>query len=201
MGNEGAQVAVSLVALNAKRLRVWATGEGGDARRLRGLFTSLQDLRVHTAALDVIKAGYSSAACVALSLVVLLGGRLPAKQPVVAVTGDIDLRGRVLDVGGIREKLGVVQRRRLSNVLFVMPEKTHKKLVLSGEMEREWPAELRDYGSKVIRTANNLAELMAVTMPGETEKAPLAGACSNTARAHPSIPTTRLSTGCNNNVL
>lgn len=172
MGNEGAQVAVSLVALNAKRLRVWATGEGGDARRLRGLFTSLQDLRVHTAALDVIKAGYSSAACVALSLVVLLGGRLPGKEqgPVVGVTGDIDLRGRLLGVSGIREKLQVMQRTNLLNSLFVLPEGTYNKLVASGEMEREWPAELRDFGKRVMRVASNLAELMVVTMPGEEDE-------------------------------
>jgi ATP-dependent Lon protease len=166
-GNDGAQVAISLVALNARRLRSWAMGGGGDRRLLRGLYNNLQNVHVSTAALDLTKRGYSSAACVALSLVILLGGRLPDKQPVVGMTGDIDLRGRVLGVGGIREKLEVMHRRKLSNSVFVMPKRTHQELVSSGEME-EWPETLRDYGSKVIRTASNLAELMAVTMPGET---------------------------------
>jgi predicted ATP-dependent protease len=87
---------------------------------------------------------------------------------VVVVTGDIDLRGRVLAVGGIRKKLEVMQKRRLPKTsLFIMPARTREHLVSSGEMEKEWPAELRDFGNRVIRTASNLAELMAVAMPGE----------------------------------
>jgi hypothetical protein len=163
-GNEAAQVAISVVALNAKRLRAWATGEAA-GRGSWGLFNSLQDLSVCDTELDVDKMGYSAAACVALSLVCLLGGRMCAEH-LVAVTGDIDLRGRVLEVGGIREKLEVLQRRRLRRL--IIPETTHKELEASGEMEKEWPAELRDFGRKVMGTASNLVELMAVCMPGES---------------------------------
>lgn len=95
---ESFHVAISFVALNASLLRAWVTGE---ARSSAGLCNRFQDLHVSIPDLGVRKQGNSAGACVALSLACLLGGCRLVKRD-VAITGVVDLRGRILGVGDIR---------------------------------------------------------------------------------------------------
>lgn len=92
-------VAISFVALNAGALRSWVGGPGGRA----GLWNTGQDLHVTYARLNVAKSGGSASACTALSLVCWLAGRSVLEHDgKVAVTGCIDLRGRIHPVLDIR---------------------------------------------------------------------------------------------------
>ena len=101
---ESAQTAVALVRTLAPRL-------GIDTE----LFTS-SDLHIHVPAGATPKDGPSAGSAIVVSLVSLFTNR--PVSPDLAMTGEISLRGRVLPVGGIKEKVLAARRAGLSRVLL-----------------------------------------------------------------------------------
>src|SRR5581483_1729118 len=93
---ESAQAALSLVRSNAARLGIPA-----------GFYEST-DIHIHVPAGAVPKDGPSAGVTLYTALVSLLTGRPVA--PEVGMTGEISLRGNVLPVGGIREKMLAARR-------------------------------------------------------------------------------------------
>jgi len=82
----------------------------------------LHDLHVHVPQGAVPKDGPSAGVGMVSSLASLMTGR--ALQPRVAMTGEITLRGKVLPVGGIKEKVLAAKRAGIERV--VLPERNRR---------------------------------------------------------------------------
>jgi ATP-dependent Lon protease len=82
------------------------------------------DLHIHLPEGAIPKDGPSAGLTLATALVSLLTGR--RARPDTAMTGEITLRGRILPVGGIKEKALAARRAHLRNV--VLPEGNRKDL-------------------------------------------------------------------------
>jgi ATP-dependent Lon protease len=80
------------------------------------------DLHIHVPSGAVPKDGPSAGVAMVISLASLLSGRAPAAD--VAMTGEITLRGKVLPVGGIKEKVLAAKRAGIRQV--VLPERNER---------------------------------------------------------------------------
>jgi len=80
------------------------------------------DVHLHVPAGGVPKDGPSAGVAMVTSLASLLTGRLA--RPFVAMTGEITLRGKVLPVGGIKEKVLAAKRAGILEV--VLPERNRR---------------------------------------------------------------------------
>jgi len=109
---ESAQAALSYIRSSAKELRVPATA------------FSRNELHVHVPAGAISKDGPSAGLAITASLLSLLTGR-PIRSE-LAMTGEITLNGRVLPVGGIREKVLAARRAGIKTV--ILPEHNRKDL-------------------------------------------------------------------------
>ena len=110
--------------------RSWLRSHASDLGIDRDLFAE-SDLHLHVPAGGVPKDGPSAGIAMVTSLSSLLSGR-PAR-PDVAMTGEITLRGKVLPVGGIKEKVLAAKRAGIARV--VLPELNRRDV-------EEIPAEL-----------------------------------------------------------
>jgi ATP-dependent Lon protease len=119
---ESAQAAVSYVRSKANEL-------GIDEQLL-----ATSDLHIHVPAGAVPKDGPSAGVTMATALVSLLTGRNVRAD--VAMTGEITLRGQVLPVGGIKQKVMAASRAGLSTV--ILPRRNEPDL-------EDVPAEIRSH--------------------------------------------------------
>src|SRR3990170_4136393 len=119
---ESAQAALSWIRSHAERL-------GVDPE-----FWEKWDLHLHIPAGAIPKDGPSAGVTMLVALVSLLTGR-PVK-PALAMTGEITLSGRVLPVGGIKEKVLAAKRAGILEV--VLPAWNEKALL------EEVPPAIRD---------------------------------------------------------
>jgi ATP-dependent Lon protease len=141
---ESAMAALSWVRANAARLGI----DGG-------LFAET-DVHVHFPAGAIPKDGPSAGNALVSALVSLFTGR--AVRADVAMTGEITLRGAVLPVGGIADKLLAAHRAGIRRV--ILPERNAKDLV-------ELPADVRDELDVV------LVKRVDETLAAALEEAPL----------------------------
>jgi ATP-dependent Lon protease len=84
-------------------------------------FFENQDIHIHVPAGSIPKDGPSSGATIAIALISLLTGR-PARRD-VAVSGELTLSGRILPVGGIKEKLLAARRAGVKVVVLPLKNK------------------------------------------------------------------------------
>ncbi|OQW94769.1 MAG: endopeptidase La, partial [Verrucomicrobia bacterium A1] len=117
---ESAQAAVSFVRSRAESL-----GLPPD-------FTEKNDLHIHVPAGAIPKDGPSAGLAIVTALVSLLTKR--AVPPDLAMTGEITLRGRVMPVGGIKEKVLAAARAGIRHL--VLPTRNADDL-------REIPTDIR----------------------------------------------------------
>jgi ATP-dependent Lon protease len=115
---------------SAEAARTWLRAHA-DALHVERDALERSDLHLHVPAGAVPKDGPSAGVAMVTSLASLLTGR--AAPPDVAMTGEITLRGKVLPVGGIKEKLLAAKRAGIRRVL--LPEQNRRDVL-------EIPAEL-----------------------------------------------------------
>jgi ATP-dependent Lon protease len=109
---ESAQAAFSVVKANAKDLKI-------ESSRF-----SKSDYHIHVPAGAIPKDGPSAGVAIFTSLVSLLLGR--PTRPEVAMTGEITLRGLVLPIGGLKEKILAAKRADIKTV--ILPQRNKKDL-------------------------------------------------------------------------
>jgi ATP-dependent Lon protease len=118
---ESAQAALSWVRSHARELGVMED------------FWDRSDVHIHVPAGAIPKDGPSAGVTLAVALASLVTGR--RVRPGLAMTGEISLSGRVLPVGGIKEK--VLAAHRAGAVTVVLPRRNEKNL------REDVPAEVR----------------------------------------------------------
>lgn len=101
---ESAQAALSYIKANATRLKI-----------AQSMFNS-KDIHIHLPEGATPKDGPSAGISMCSALVSVLTG-IPLK-PHIAMTGEITLRGRVLGVGGLKEKILAAQQYQMTDVIL-----------------------------------------------------------------------------------
>jgi ATP-dependent Lon protease len=109
---ESAQAAFSILKANAKKLKI-------EAERF-----SKFDYHIHVPAGAIPKDGPSAGVAIFTSLVSLLLGK--STRPDVAMTGEITLRGLVLPIGGLKEKILAAKQAGIKTV--ILPARNKKDL-------------------------------------------------------------------------
>ncbi|MBX3180104.1 MAG: endopeptidase La [Candidatus Hydrogenedentes bacterium] len=137
---ESAEAAYTYIRAHAKELEVPAD------------FYKKRDLHVHVAEGAVPKDGPSAGTALIVSMVSALRGVAPTAA--LSMTGEITLLGRVLPVGGIKEKVLAAHRAGVKTVL--LPRENEKDLP-------DVPAEVRD--ALDIRFVDQVGEVLAVAFP------------------------------------
>jgi ATP-dependent Lon protease len=118
---ESAQAAMSYVRAKAKTLDIIIKD------------FSEYDYHIHVPAGAIPKDGPSAGVTMAISLISLF--KKAATKPQIAMTGEITLRGRVLPVGGIKEKVLAAKRAGITTV--ILPKRNEKDLVDVPEKAKE----------------------------------------------------------------
>ncbi|RMG46231.1 MAG: endopeptidase La [Acidobacteria bacterium] len=129
------------------------------------------DLHIHVPEGAIPKDGPSAGVALATGLVSLLAG-IPARAE-VAMTGEITLRGRVLAVGGIKEKVLAAHRCGVKTVL--LPRENEKDLAeIPEDVLQSVEIVLVEHLDEVLPRALERppASLPLLATPGEAEAAP-----------------------------
>ncbi len=108
-------------------------------------------MHIHVPAGAIPKDGPSAGVTMATTVVSALTGR-PVRRD-VAMTGEITLRGKVLPIGGVKEKLLAAHRAGIKT--FILPEKNKKDLV-------DIPKEVLD--TVDVKTVGTIDEVLALAL-------------------------------------
>jgi ATP-dependent Lon protease len=136
---ESAQAALSYARAHASELGIAAD------------FLEHSDIHVHVPAGAIPKDGPSAGITIATALISTLTGRPVAKD--VAMTGEITLRGKVLPIGGLKEKVLAAVQAGIKTI--VMPEQNKKDI-------EEIPRHLRQKIEMVF--ANRIEQVLKVAL-------------------------------------
>jgi ATP-dependent Lon protease len=130
-------------------------------------FLDKSDIHLHVPAGAIPKDGPSAGTTMAVAITSLLTGRRVRGD--VAMTGEITLRGNVLPVGGIKEKILAAHRAGIKRV--ILPERNEKDLV-------DVPNEVRSsmeivFAKKIGDTLGYALEETATLQPDSAPAAPV----------------------------
>ena len=116
-----------------------------------------RDIHIHVPAGAIPKDGPSAGVTMATVLVSALSGR-PARHD-IAMTGEITLSGRVLPIGGVKEKVLGAVRAGITTIL--LPEENMNDL-------DDLPQEVRD--RITVHPVRDIGEALALTLRGASFK-------------------------------
>lgn len=134
---ESAVAALSYIKSSAEKL-----GIDGDE-------LGKKDIHIHVPAGAVPKDGPSAGVALVTALASLFANR--PVRPDVAMTGEITLRGLVLPIGGVKEKVLAARRAGIRTV--ILPQRNRKDLV-------DVPEEIRgDMGFRFVETVRDVLDL------------------------------------------
>ncbi len=135
---ESAQAAMSYVRSRAEMLSLDAD------------FNERLEIHVHVPAGAVPKDGPSAGITLATALASALTGRAVRKD--IAMTGEITLRGRVLPIGGLKEKVLAAHRAGIRTI--ILPHENEKDLEdLPGNIREEMTFECVTHADQVLKLA------------------------------------------------
>lgn len=136
---ESAQAALSYIRSHADELNIPADTFANS------------DIHLHVPAGSIPKDGPSAGITIATALASLFTGR--AVKPEVAMTGEITLTGRVLPIGGLKEKVLAARRAGIRTV--IVPEKNRKDMLedVPEEIQKELHFEFADNIDQVLSIA------------------------------------------------
>lgn len=137
---ESAEAGLTYLRANAKELGI------------RADFFKNTDLHVHVPEGAIPKDGPSAGVAMVVSMLSALRGKAP--QAALAMTGEITLRGRVLPVGGVKEKVLAAHRAGIRHIL--LPKENEKDFP-------EIPEEVRN--DIVFTLIEQLEEALATAFP------------------------------------
>ena len=125
---------------------------------INGDWTKKHDAHVHVPSGAVPKDGPSAGVAIAVGLVSALTNRPVRKE--IAMTGEISLRGRVMAIGGVKEKVLAAHRAGITELM--LPKENERDL-------EDIPAEVR--GDLTFHWVDELdaAIELALTKPGGTK--------------------------------
>ncbi|MCK5271666.1 MAG: endopeptidase La [Sedimentisphaerales bacterium] len=152
---ESAQTALSALKSLALTKSRSKSSSNGILSQLRKVLSdentiSKQNIHIHVPAGAVPKDGPSAGLAMYTSMASLLVGR--AVRGDIAMTGEITLRGNVLPIGGVKEKLLAAKRAGIKTV--ILPDRNRKDLVdLQKEVTRGLKLEFVRSVEKVLRIA------------------------------------------------
>jgi ATP-dependent Lon protease len=153
---ESAQAALSFIKSRAKQLGIAAE-----------LFEK-RDVHIHVPEGSIPKDGPSAGITIAAALASALTGRPVLRD--VGMSGEITLRGRILPVGGVREKVLAAYRLKLTTVL--LPRQNEKDLVdLPKRARQALSIRLVDHMEDILELALGPAPAPTARPPRKPKKA------------------------------
>jgi ATP-dependent Lon protease len=177
----GEVMAIETQLLPGQRSKLVLTGQLGDvmkesAQAALGYLRSKQveygidadklsnwELHVHLPAGAVPKDGPSAGIALATSMLSALLGKVPAER--IAMTGEISLHGKVLPIGGLKEKILAAQREGIQHVL--LPERNRANFeLLPMNVKRRIKATF-------VKTYRDVLEVMFESVAAGTSDFPL----------------------------
>lgn len=119
-------------------------------------FYEKNDVHIHVPSGAIPKDGPSAGITMAVSLVSALSGRLVSKE--IAMTGEITLRGKILPVGGIKEKVLAAHRAGVRKL--ILPKENEKDL-------EEIPQQIKDELQFIF--AKDIDEVLQIALKDTTQ--------------------------------
>jgi ATP-dependent Lon protease len=152
--NESARAALSFVRSRAKQL-----GLDSD-------FFNRSDFHLHIPAGSTPKDGPSAGVTMATALVSLISGR--KVKPKVGMTGEITLRGQVLPIGGVKEKVLAAHRNGLRTI--ILPKRNEQDLddvpeEIKKSMKFTFVETVDDVIKSALEASNGASKTKANTKP------------------------------------
>lgn len=142
---ESAQTALSYLRSQADKFQMDLSG------------MDKQDLHIHVPAGATPKDGPSAGSAIVAALASMMTRRLVRSD--TAMTGEISLRGRILPVGGVKEKVLAAARSRLKRV--ILPEENRKDW-------NEVPVEVRD--KMTAHFVKHISELIPLALESKVKE-------------------------------
>ncbi len=167
---ESAQAALSYIRSKAQQLHIDPS-----------IFAK-QDLHIHVPAGAIPKDGPSAGITIATALASCLS-QIPVKRD-IAMTGEVTLRGRILPIGGLKEKVLAAKRAHLQTI--IIPKRNQKDLDdIPKHLVRGLEFIAVDSMSEVLKTALRIKsrpKLKSATIPSQSTSGRRKKVASDTTR-------------------